>query len=86
MSGSRLEIKLDGNTIYVEPGKYVHDELSDTWITWELLDQPTIAHLEILVNQIESTVFTMRTAVKSAVDDIMVLGKKSPGEKNILVS
>ena len=74
-------IKLEpGHSIDVEPGRYVYDELTDTWITWDLLDEPTKLHLEILVQEAERTAAAMRGAIVNAVKLI------TTGQDNILAS
>ena len=62
-----MEIKTENGNIEVELGRFVYDEMSDTWISWELLDEPTKAHMETLVNEITTTTETMKAAIKNAV-------------------
>ncbi len=72
-----MEIKYAGNTVDVELGKYVYDELSDTWIAWDILDEPTKAHLETLVREATMNMETMRAAIKNAVKVIEMVPTSS---------
>lgn len=56
-----------GNIVEVELGRYVYDEMSDTWIAWDLLDEPTKIHMEALANELAATTETMKAAIKNAV-------------------
>ncbi|WDP91592.1 MAG: hypothetical protein HUN04_18550 [Desulfobacter sp.] len=67
-----MRIELDETTsVEVEVGAYVHDELTDTWITWDRLDPATQAHLEVLVRDIEKTTTAIRAAAVNTVATLM---------------
>ena len=63
-----MKIETESGTLEIEPDRYVYDELSDTWVTWDLLDEPTIAHLMALVNEVNIATQAMRGAIKSAAE------------------
>lgn len=74
-----MEIKTENGNIDVVPGKYAYDETSDTWIAWELLDEPTKAHLEVLVNEASITATAISSAIKNSVQiiDMVPQGSKN---------
>ena len=67
-----MEIKLDETTIVdVVVGSHVYDELTDTWINWEMLDPATQKHLEVLVGDIETATTAIRAATVNMVTTLM---------------
>lgn len=67
-----MEIKLDDYTILdVKVGSHVYDELTDTWINWDMLDPATQKHMETLVKEIETSVTAIRSAAINHVSILM---------------
>jgi hypothetical protein len=67
-----MEIKLDDNTIVeVNVGSHVYDEMTDTWINWDLLDPDTKKHLETLVKEVETSATAIRSAAVNHVSILM---------------
>ena len=67
-----MEIKLnETTTVEVNIGSHVYDELTDTWINWEMLDPATQAHLEVLVREIETAATAIRVATIDTVTTLM---------------
>ena len=67
-----MEIKLDETTLVdVVIGSHVYDELTDTWINWEMLDPATRKHLEVLVQEIETATTAIRAATVNTVTTLM---------------
>ncbi|MCG8615108.1 MAG: hypothetical protein MI802_02740 [Desulfobacterales bacterium] len=67
-----MEIKLDNNNIVeVKIGSHVYDELSDTWINWDMLDPATRTHLETLVKEVETSATAIRSAAINTVSILM---------------
>ena len=62
-----MEIKLESDiVVYVEPGKYVYDEISDTWISWDLLETSVQNDLLALSTEIEGITQAVRERIKQA--------------------
>ena len=67
-----MEIKLnETTTVEVKIGSHVYDELTDTWINWEMLDPATQTHLEVLVREIETATTAIRAATIDTVATLM---------------
>lgn len=67
-----MQIKLNETMIVeVEIGSFVYDELTDTWIRWDMLDPETQNHLEVLVKEIEQSATSIRAAAVNRVTTLM---------------
>ncbi len=67
-----MEIKLDEiTTVEVEIGSFVYDELTDTWIAWDMIDPMNKTHLKTLVKDIETATTAIRAATINTVTTLM---------------
>ncbi len=58
-----MKIKTEAGTIEVELGAFVFDESTDTFTTWDNLDDATRDNLEILTGKLETSVKDLRKAI-----------------------